>query len=112
MDVRDLLHGILRRCASFWRETEVTWDVASNIQKLVAEWYGSEDVSEGLSTGSWSGTHLSIALEDDLNATVWSEGWFGLRLSQFDVNAGFHSTESADVAVRPRLQLSLQEIRE
>ena len=95
-----------------WRETEVTWNVASNIQSWSQSGTGIEDVSEGLSTGSWSGTHLSIALEDDLNATVWSEGWFGLRLSQFDVNAGFHSTESADIAVRPRLQLSLQEIRE
>ncbi|MEC8050160.1 MAG: Ig-like domain-containing protein [Myxococcota bacterium] len=95
-----------------WRETEVTWNVASDNQSWSQNGTGSEDVSESLSTGSWSGTRLSIGLEDDLNATVWSEGWFGLRLSQFDVNAGFHSTESANVAVRPRLRLSLQEIRE
>ena len=73
---------------------------------------GNEDVNEDLSTGSWSGTQLSIALEDDLSRTVWSDGWFGLRLSEFSSNVGFHSTESSDIAVRPRLQLSLQEIRE
>ena len=73
---------------------------------------GNEDVNEDPLTGSWSGTRLSIALEDDLIRTVWSEGWFGLRLSEFSSNVGFHSTESSDIAVRPRLQLSLQEIRE
>ena len=95
-----------------WTETEVTWDTASNIQNWSQSGTGNEDVSEGLSTGSWSGTQLSIALEDDLSRTVWSDGWFGLRLSQFSSNVGFHSTESSDIAVRPRLQLSLQEIRE
>ena len=95
-----------------WTETEVTWDTASNIQNWSQSGTGNEDVNEDLSTGSWSGTQLSIALEDDLSRTVWSDGWFGLRLSEFSSNVGFHSTESSDIAVRPRLQLSLQEIRE
>ena len=62
--------------------------------------------------GEWVNGEFRYEIPLEHIGNLTSTAWQGLQLSNFDVNASFYSSESAQSDLRPKLELSVEEVRE
>ena len=62
--------------------------------------------------GEWLNGEFRYEIPLDALENLISGTWQGFRFSDFDVNVSFYSSESAQLDLRPKLELSVEEIRE
>ena len=95
-----------------WREEAVTWANASDNTQWSNPGTGADDVGPLLSGGEWVNGKFRYAISLDDLENLSSGFWQGFRLSNFDANVSFYSSESALSDLRPKLELSVEEVRE
>jgi len=95
-----------------WRENVVTWTNASEDTMWSSPGTGVDDVGNELVAGEWVDGEFRYEMSSAELESFLSGAWQGLRLSNFDVNVSFYSSESAQSDLRPKLELSVEEVRE
>ena len=95
-----------------WRENVVTWTNASEDTMWSSPGTGVDDVGNELVAGEWVDGEFRYEMSSAELESLLSGAWQGLRLSNFDVNVSFYSSESAQSDLRPKLELSVEEVRE